>query len=204
MASQAEIEKPERRRGGLRIGCLGSIGMAVLLLVGFLVLWTNRERIADNFIAAELEKRGIPATYEIETIAGRHQVLRNIVVGNPARPDLTVERAEVILRYGFGLPAVAELRLTRPRLYGTYRRGTLSFGALDPLVFAEAEGPFEMPGMRLRVTDGRALIESDYGPVGIKLSGEGWLRDGFAGEFAATAPRLAVAGCDGLWTGDGR
>jgi hypothetical protein len=171
--------------------------MAVFLLTGFLILWANRERIAENFIAAELEKRGIPATYEVETIAGRRQVLRNIVVGNPARPDLTVERAEVILRYGFGLPSVAELRLTRPRLYGTYRGGKLSFGALDPLVFPEAEAkPFELPDMRLRLTDGRALIKSDYGPVGVSLSGSGWLRDGFAGELAATAPELAVAGCE--------
>ena len=196
MASQAEIEKPERRKGGLRIGCLGSLAMGLFLLVGLLILWANRERIADNVIAAELESRGIPATYEVETIAGRHQVLRNIVVGNPDMPDLTVERAEVILRYGFGLPSIAELRLTRPRLYGTYRGGTLSFGALDPLVFAEPEGPFQIPDMRLRIDDGRALLESDYGPVGVKLSGSGWLRDGFAGELAATAPRLAVAGCE--------
>lgn len=196
MASDAEIEKPLRRRSGRRIGCLGSIAMAVILLAGFLILWANRERIADNVIAAELESRGIPASYEIETIAGRHQVLRDIVIGDPAGPDLTIERAEVILRYGFGLPEIAELRLTRPRLYGTYLDGKLSFGTLDPLIFAGGEEPFELPDMRLVVTEGRALLESDHGPVGISLKGNGWLRGGFAGELGATAPLLVLGHCE--------
>lgn len=196
MPPEAEIEEPARRRKALRIGCIASLAFGGLLLAGFAILWLNREDIADNVIAAELESRGIPATYDIETIAGRHQVLRNIVVGDPAKPDLTVERAEVIMRYGFGLPSIAEVRLTGPRLYGTYRNGTLSFGALDPLVFTGSKEPFELPDLRLRVSDGRALLESDYGPVGISLSGNGPLRGGFAGELAATAPRLALGGCE--------
>jgi hypothetical protein len=68
----------------------------------------NRERIADDFIADELARYGIEATYEIERIGGRRQVLRNVVVGDTDRPDLTVERAEVCIRYRFGYPRVAE------------------------------------------------------------------------------------------------
>jgi hypothetical protein len=196
MAPEAEIEEPARRGGALRIGCAASLAFAVLLLAAFAILWINRKDIADNVIARELESRGIPASYEIETIAGRHQVLRNIVVGDPAKPDLTVERAEVIMRYGFGLPSIAEVRLTRPRLYGTYRGGKLSFGALDPLVFTGSKEPFALPDMRLRVSDGRALLESDYGPIGIGLTGGGPLQGGFVGELAATAPRLVLGGCE--------
>jgi hypothetical protein len=196
MASDAEIEEPGRRRRGLRIGCLASLALALILLAAFLIVWANRKDIADNIIAAELESRGIPATYEIEKIAGQHQVLRNIVIGNPASPDLTIERAEVILRYGFGLPSIAELRLTGPRLHGTYLDGELSFGALDPLVFTGAEGPFQLPDMRLQVADGRALIESDHGPLGISLTGDGWLRGGFEGELGVTAPLLTAGVCE--------
>lgn len=196
MASDAEIEEPGRRNGGLRIGCLGSVALALILLAAFLILWANRRDIADDIIASELESRGIAATYEVESIAGRRQVLRNVVVGDPASPDLTIERAEVILRYGFGLPSIAELRLTRPRLHATYLDGKLSFGALDPLVFTGAEGPFELPDMRLVVADGRGLIESDHGPVGISLKGKGWLRGGFEGELGATAPLLSIEGCE--------
>ena len=46
------------------------------------------------------------------------------------------------------------------------------------------------------MTEGRGLLESDYGPVGISLAGSGHLRDGFSGEIAAISPRLAMAGCD--------
>ena len=197
MASQEEIdEPPPPRRRGRRIGCWAALALVALLLAALAVAWLNRERIAGNVIAGELARRGIPATYEIERIGGRRQVLRNIVVGDPRRPDLTVERAEVIVRHRLGFPAIAEIRLVRPRLRASYRGGTLSFGALDPLVFAGEERPFELPDFALRVVDGRARLDSDYGAVGIKLAGDGHLRGGFAGEVAAVAPRLAVAGCE--------
>ena len=151
-----------------------------LLIFGlaFLALWLQREEIADDVIGDTLDSYDIPATYEVEQIGGRRQILRNIVVGDPAQPDLTVERAEVVIRYRFGLPGIASVRLVRPRLYGTYRDGELSFGALDPLIFPEEEPdePFEFPDMRLVLVDGRALLESEYGPVGIKAEGSGHLR----------------------------
>src|SRR5688572_13445939 len=194
MASPPDQDQPPPPTG-LRIGCWAALAMSLLLLIGFAILWGNRERIADDIIADELAKRGIEATYEIEEIGPNREVLRNIVIGDTDRPDLTVERAEVLLRYRFGYPRIAEVRLLRPRLYGTYLDGKLSFGELDPLIFTGEEAPFELPDMRLVVTDGRALLESDYGPVGVRLTGGGYLRDGFAAELAATAPRLAAEGC---------
>lgn len=172
--------------------------MPLLVIFGlaFLALWIQRERIADDIIGSELESRGIEATYDIERIGGRLQVLRNIVVGDPEQPSLTIERAEVIVRYRFGWPEIDRIRLTNPRLYGTWIDGTLSFGALDPLVFTGEPGPFEFPDFALDIYDGRALLETDYGPVGIRLAGEGHLRGGFAGELAATAPELALGECE--------
>ncbi len=182
-------------QAGPRIGRWVALALVLVLAIGLAVAWFSRERIADDFIAGMLADKDVRATYEIERIGPRSEILRNVVVGSPDRPDLTIERAEIVLRYGFGYPEIAEVRLVRPRLYGTYRGGTLSFGALDPLIFTGETKPFEFPDMRLRVTDGRALLESDYGPVGLKLEGGGHLRGGFAGELAATAPRLAGAGC---------
>jgi hypothetical protein len=194
MASPHEQDEPAPPKS-LRIGCWAALATLLVLATGFAILWFTRERIADDFIAGQLADYGIEATYEIESIGGRRQVLRNLVIGDTDRPDLTVERAEILLRYRFGYPRIAELRLLRPRLYGTYRGGTLSFGALDPLIFTGEEAPFELPDMRLRLTDGRGLLESDYGPVGFKLDGSGHLRGGFAGVMAIAAPRLAGAGC---------
>ena len=195
MPPQAEIDQPPGRRSGLRIGCLASLVLLGLILAGLAIVWLNRERIAGNVIGNELKSRGIAATYEIESIGGRRQVLRNIVVGDPRRPDLTIERAEAIIRYRFGFPAIGEIRLSRPRLYGTFRNGQLSFGALDPLIFAGPKRAFQLPDLVLRIADGRALLQSDYGPVGVKLQGGGNLRGGFAGELAATAPQLGLGDC---------
>jgi hypothetical protein len=197
MASQAEIDEPAPRISGRRIGCYASLVLLAIIVIGASVAWYYRERIAGNLIASELASRGIEATYNVERIGGRRQVLTDLVVGDPSRPDLTVERAEVDVRYRWGFPAIGAIRLIRPRLRATYRDGMLSFGALDPLIFApREERPFELPDLALTVIEGRGLLESDYGPVGISLAGSGHLRDGFAAELAAISPRLALAGCE--------
>lgn len=198
MASQAEIDEPAARTGARRLGCHVALAVLAIVVVALAVAWLNRERIAEDLISDQLEELGIDATYNIERIGGRHEILTDIVVGDPRRPDLTVERVDLIIRHRFGLPAIAEVRLLRPRLYGTYRDGELSFGELDPVIFTGEEGPFELPDFALSVTDGRGLLEGELGPIGMTLSGSGHLRDGFAGEFAAISPRLALAGCEAL------
>lgn len=195
MAEQSEMEQSERPARGLRIGCWASLSVLALLVVGLTALWFSRERIADNVISDMLADAGVPATYEIVQIGPSRQILRNIVVGDPARPDLTVERAEVVIKARWGFPGIAEVRLTRPRIRASYHGGKLSFGALDPLVFTGSKEPFAFPDFRLVLEEGRGVLDSDYGPVGVKLAGSGHLRGGFAGELAAVAPRLALSGC---------
>ncbi len=169
----------------------------LLLILGlaFLAFWLQREDIADNVIGNYLRSRHVRATYHIEHIGGTRQILTDIVVGDPKHPDLTVERAEVVVRYRFGFPGIARLIVTRPRLYGTYRGGKISFGALDPILFAGKKRAFEFPDYALDLNDGRALIETDFGPVGIKADGKGYLRGGFKGILAASAPELTFAEC---------
>jgi hypothetical protein len=170
----------------------------LLLILGlaFLAFWVQRKDIADNVIGGYLRSHHVRATYHIDRIGGARQVLSHIVVGDPNKPDLTIERAEVVIRYRLGLPAISRIVLVRPRLYGTYLGGKLSFGEVDRLLYTGKKQPFELPDYSLELKDGRALIETDYGPVGLKAEGKGYLRDGFAGTVAATAPKLALAGCD--------
>lgn len=159
-------------------------------------MWTSREQLADDIITGQLEKLGVKATYTIESIGPQRQVITNIVVGDPARPDLTVERVEVTLEPRFPFVQLGKIKVVRPRLYGTYHDGKLSFGALDKLLFeSKSTEPFSFPDLDLDLVDGRALLESDYGPVGFKAQGKGNLRDGFAGILAANAPHLQVDGC---------
>ncbi|MFC4295658.1 YdbH domain-containing protein [Novosphingobium tardum] len=188
-----ETPRQERRRFGRLARVLGAF--LVIMLFALAIVWSQRERIADNVIEGELRSRGIPATYKIERIAGRNQILRDIVVGDPARPDLTAERAQVEILYRLGLPRIGRITLTKPRLFGTLKGGKLSFGTLDPLLFGGPKKAFALPDIDIALIDGRALLDSDYGRLGFKAEGQGNLSDGFKGILAVAAPRVAGAGC---------
>lgn len=195
MAQDAPQDAKPAGRGRLTAGCLALLVLLAVMLSGLAIAWLNREAIAHNVIADALESRGIEASYEIASIGPDRQILHNIVVGDPARPDLTIDWAMVSIKPRLGVPRIGSVRLVRPRLYGSYRGGVLSFGALDPLLFAESDEPFELPNMVLDIDDGRALLESDFGNLGASLSGMGNLRGGFAGELALAAPDLAQGDC---------
>lgn len=190
-----EIDDPSRIGGRKWWRIVLLVFLAVFLVVaGF--GWLNRERIVDNLIAGQLAELGIPAQYEIKQIGLGRQVLEHVVIGDATRPDLTIERVEVKTVLRFGFPRFGHVMLVRPRLFGSYRDSKLSFGNLDPVIFTDSEEPFEAPDLDLVIRDGRGLIESDFGPVGIKTEGAGGLRDGFSGMLAVTAPMLTLEGCE--------
>ncbi len=190
-----ELGEGERRRRWLRVG--GVVGGVLAVTVA--LLWLTRDRIADNVIAGHLRQMGLPGTYHIDSIGPRRQVLSNIVIGDPAHPDLTIERAEVEIAPRFGFPAIGRITLVRPRLYGTLKQGKFSFGSLDKVLFGGPKTtPFRLPDLDIAVEDGRARLLSDYGAVGVKLAGRGAVRGGFSGTVAAIAPRLAVNGCGAI------
>nr|WP_298928568.1 YdbH domain-containing protein [uncultured Erythrobacter sp.] len=166
-----------------------------LLATAIVIAWMSRERIAGNIIETELERLELPATYEIVSITPQKQLLRNLVVGDPAKPDLFIEEVTVDLEFGWAGPVLGEIEVVKPRLYGTYLDGKLSFGALDPVIFAESDEPAALPALDIAIRDGRALLESDFGAVAAKLNGEGMLEDGFVGELAITAPGVGTDGC---------
>ncbi len=166
-----------------------------VLLLGFAGAWLSREQIAGNLIDDAIGESGLQADYEIESIGAQRQILRDLVIGDPSAPDLTAERVIVEIVYVFGSPQVGQIHVIKPRLYGSYRNGTFSLGSLDSLLFAESEERAGLPALDLKISDGRARIESDFGVIGAKLAGEGRLDDGFAGTLAATAPGLGTADC---------
>ena len=187
----AEI-RPRRSRRWRVLGVLGGISLVALGIV-----WTQRVQIADRIIAGQLRGYDLPATYKIESAGPRQEVLTNIVIGDPRRPDMTIERAEVYIEPTFGLPAIGRVKLVRPRLYGTYRDAKASFGVLDKLLFAKSTRPPGLPDLNLELVDARARFDSDFGVIGIKAEGRGNLKDGFKGLVAAVAPSLSGSGCSG-------
>ena len=198
MAEPAEPDMADAPARRLRRLLLRRVALVLgLALLGALAaLWLAREELADDLIERTLKDNGIRASYRIEEIGPRRQVLRDVVVGDPARPDLTIAEVELRLRPRLGLSAITELRLTGARLYGRQQdSGRISFGALDPFLYEESVEPPELPDFALRLDDARALIVTDAGRIGMALAGAGHLRGGFAGRLAAVAPALALGGC---------
>ena len=89
---------PARSRRGGRIAIAG-VSVLVLALAA---LWGQRGPIADHFIGGELRRLGLPGRYRIESIGPGREVLRDLVIGDPAHPDLTVARVEVTTRWWGG------------------------------------------------------------------------------------------------------
>ena len=98
--------------------------------------WFARDRIATAVIDRQLRGLDLPARYRIDAIGPARQVLRDVVIGDPRHPDLTIERIEIALAPRFGLPGIRRVTLVKPRLYGTWQGQRLSFGRLDRLVGA--------------------------------------------------------------------
>ncbi|MEP2736164.1 MAG: YdbH domain-containing protein [Erythrobacter sp.] len=175
-----------------------SLVLCLLLAIALGLAWANRKEIADDFIVQELEALGLEASYDIAEIGSERQTLRNIVIGDPVRPDLTIEEVSVAISFPDFVPTIGRITVVEPRLYGSYRDGTLSFGKLDPLLFTESDEPFALPEYDIALVDGRAALESDFGDIGFKLDGEGLISDGFAGVLAVNAPELSVEGCNAI------
>jgi hypothetical protein len=194
-AMTVDEEAVRRARWRQKRWAIPSVLLALLIAAG-IAAWFSRESIVDDIIRDQLEANDIPATYTIDRVGGRTQVLSDVVLGDPEAPDFTAERIIVRLRHRLGVPEIGGVTLIEPRIYGTYRNNELSFGSLDSLIFAPSDEPSGLPNLNVAIRDGRGLIETDYGPVGLKLVGSGLVSHGWEGRLAAIAPDLRLPGCE--------
>jgi hypothetical protein len=185
-----EPRAPRRRRGRYILLAIG-----LLLIVTLAVVWIQRKPIASDFIAGELERRGVSGRYQVKQIGFRTQRIENVSIGDPARPDLTAEWAEVMVRIGLSGPEVTGVRAGGVRLRARLANGQVSFGAVDKLLPPPSGKPFALPDLEVDLRDARMRLDTPSGPVGLKLEGRGNLTDGFNGKLAAVAPTMRVAGC---------
>ncbi len=169
-------------------------GAVIVVVAG---VWIAREPIADRFITDQLGSRGVAARYQIDAIGFRSERLSNVVIGDPANPDLTAKKVEVLLGYGWSGPYVTEIRAEGVRLYGRFVKGRLSFGALDKFRDPASTDPFALPDLAVVLRDARARVETPWGNIGAALNGGGNLRRDFTGKLALVAPNVAAAGCSG-------
>ncbi|HXH16792.1 MAG TPA: YdbH domain-containing protein [Sphingomonas sp.] len=169
--------------------------LALLLLVALIALWLVRKPIAEGFIDRELAKAGVPARYDIADLALGGQRLTNVVLGDPAHPDLVADWVETRTAIGLSGPYLEGVRAGHVRLRGRLVDGTLSLGAIDRLLPAPSGKPFALPALDITVDDARMRLETPQGVIGLKLAGSGKLDDGFRGSLAAISDRLTVGGC---------
>ena len=173
---------------------IGGVVLVVVLL-GLIALWVSRTTLADNVIRSELEKMDVTASYEIEDIGLRQQIIRNLVIGDPDRPDLTADRVEVGNSLSLGGVGINWVRASGVRLFGRLQDGKLSFGELDKFSDPEDDSPLALPDLWLGLSDAKLRIDSDYGAIGLSLSGAGELHDGFSGNIAAISRNLKAGDC---------
>jgi translocation and assembly module TamB len=169
--------------------------VALVLFAALLALWLARKPIAEGFIDRELAKAGVPARYEIANLALGGQRLTNVVLGDPAHPDLVADWVETRTGVGLSGPYLEGVRAGKVRLRGRLVDGKVSLGAIDKLLPASSGKPFSLPALDVSVADGRMRLETPQGVVGLKLAGSGKLDDGFRGTLAAISERLDIGGC---------
>ena len=169
--------------------------IALLIATALAILWLQRKPIANSFVRDELQKRGVAARYRIAGIGLSTQRLENVVIGDPAHPDLVADWVEVhtdVSLYGVNVTGISGGHV---RLRGKLVDGHLSLGSIDKLLPAPSGKPFSFPSLNVDVADARMHLDTPYGVVGLKASGAGRLDDGFHGQVAAVSPRISVAGC---------
>ena len=190
---------PRRRRGFGAFSRRRSIalGVALVVLAALIALWSVRRPIAARVIDRELAKLGVPARYTIGTFGTGRQRLKNVVLGDPADPDLVADWLEAETRIGLDGAKVVGVRAGHVRLRARWVGGKLSFGAIDRLLPAPSgqATPFALPALFVDAEDARLRVETPAGVLGLKVSGRGRLDDGFAGNVALVGDTLRLNDC---------
>jgi hypothetical protein len=191
--TEVEAQALARRRSRAAVVAAAALLVIVALLLG---LWLARKPIASNIIDRELALRGVAARYEVRQIGLRTQRLENLVIGDPAGPDLTARWVEVDLRPTFGAPEVRAIRADGVRLRGRIDGGRLRLGTVERLLPKPSGAPFRLPDLPVALTDARLALATPAGPVQLRIDGSGNLAKSFAGRYLARASALDLGGCD--------
>jgi hypothetical protein len=172
-----------------------AVAVSVLALAAGGGVWLSRVPIAEHFIDRELARKGVAARYRISNLGLGRQRLTDVVIGNPAHPDLVADWVETHTDVGLSGAKLVAVRAGQVRIAARLQGGRVSLGALDRLLPPPSGGPFTLPAIDVDVADARIALATRYGPAALRVSGRGRLDDGFRGRLAAQAPLLDLPGC---------
>ena len=196
MSVDAPPAPVSRRSRGRRLLIVAGAVLGVLLIL-LALAWLNRRAATRQVLIGWLEQQGVDADMDIERLEMDGLVAR-IRIGDPANPDVTIERVEV--DYGIGAPwskggigvTPTRIRLVRPVVRASVRGGKLTFGSLDPLI-EEFAGRPPRPDSRsplVIVERARVRLDTDYGPANIL--GDARIDNGKLMRLAARMPATAL------------
>ncbi len=194
MEEELPETQPVRRWSKRHI--FGAVLVLLLLLLAY--AWWKRVDIADSYIRDYLETNDVRAQYDIEDIGFRTQRIRNVVIGDPANPDLTAKLIEIELKIGFGAPSLREIRADGVRLKGRFADGKLYLGELDKMRDMESKEPITLPDLNIALSDALLSLSTPWGGVGVAAQGKGNLRNRFDGQITVRSRQLAGNGCNAL------
>ena len=158
-------------------------------------IWVMRAPIADNFVTSQLEERGVKAEYRIVSIGTRTQTLADVVIGDPAKPDLIARRVTVDIGWTWSGPVVSGVTAEGVRLYGRWEGGRLRLGEVDKLLPPPSDEPFRLPDLNVALSDARARFDTPWGAVGARVDGAGPLRNNWRGQVALASNGLTYGDC---------
>ena len=188
-----EGEQPVRRRSRAR---RAGLVLLVLLVIAAAGLWLARKPIASGYADRFLAGKGVQGTYQVADLGFGRQRLVNVVLGDPANPDLVADWLEARTAIGLSGPYLTGVRAGRVRLRARLVDGKLSLGSIDRLLPPSSGKAFALPALDVDVADARVRLETPFGVAGLKIAGSGRLDDGFDGRVAVVSATLG-GGCAG-------
>ena len=137
------VRRRDRWRRGAAIAFLAILALFLVLIVA---VWIARRPIATEVLQRQFEQRGVRATYQLERVGLRTQVVRNLVIGDPKNPDLIARYALIQVRWTLaGSVSVYRIVARGVRLRGRVEEGKVVWGEVSKLLPPPTDKPFALP-----------------------------------------------------------
>ena len=184
-----------RKRGWRRILADRLLALLMLALVLIVGLWIARRPIASEILHRQFEQRGVRATYQLERVGLRTQVVRNLAIGDPKNPDLVARYAQIQLRWALtGNVSVYRIVARGVRLKGKVVNGKVVWGDVSKMMPPPTNKPFALPNIVVDVADTSIGIQTPLGHLGFAVAGSGNLTRRIQGTARRRAARASILG----------
>jgi translocation and assembly module TamB len=200
-APPGEAAPEPRRRPPVKAITLSAVGAGVVICVAG--LWFLRIPIAESMVRGALAERGVASDFRIINLDFSGVDVAAIRLGEENSPDATIGAASLSLGWNWLSPSVSAIHLVEPRVrMRVDPAGHVSLGSMDRVLRGgePATRRPALPGIRLDVEDGQALIEGPFGAVTASFHAAGVLGRDFSAlaEIPTTTRANAGYGIEAL------